>query len=216
MSVARGTYPPVRGSAEAMGHHGRVATENPAEQIGTAPTTTQKRPGMGAKSIKDMVLSLIAVMAAGGVIYFFIPHSGGNGVHAVEGGITSSVDSARRAAPFPVLAPVGLPSGWTATQVNYDGMDPANAVWSLGYIDPNGQYVSVQQSNGPAASFITGVTTSGVKVAGSTLVDGVAWSHYQGTNYRALVLQTPKVTTVVTGTESYAAMGTFAAALKSS
>ena len=197
-----------------MGHHGSVATENAAGQLGTAPTTTQKRPGMGAKSIKDMVLSLIAVMAAGLVIYFFIPHTAGSGVHPVEGGITSSVDSARRAAPYPVLAPVGLPSGWTATQVNYDGADPANAVWSLGYIDPSRQYVSVQQSNGSAAAFIASVTTNGVKVAGSSLVNGVAWSHYQGTDYRALVLQTSKVTTVVTGTESYAAMATFAAALK--
>ena len=58
---------------------------------------------MGAKSVKDMVLSLAAVMLAGLVIYYFIPHSAGNGVHPVEGGITSSVDSARRAAPYPVL-----------------------------------------------------------------------------------------------------------------
>ena len=171
---------------------------------------------MGAKSVKDMVLSLAAVMLAGLVIYYFIPHSGGNGVHAVEGGITSSVDSARRAAPYPVLAPSGLPKGWTATEVNYDGMDAMDAQWSLGYIDPSGQYVSVQQSNGSAADFISSVTTNGVKVSGTSTVNGVSWAHYQGTNYRALVLETPKVTTVVTGTESFAAMETFAAALRSS
>jgi hypothetical protein len=216
MSVARGTYPPVPGRGGGMGHHGRVATENAVPQIGTAPTTTQKRPGMGAKSVKDMVLSLAAVMLAGLVIYYFIPHSGGNGVHAVAGGIDSSVTSARRAAPYPVLAPVGLPKGWTATQVNYDGADGSDAVWSLGYIDPSGQYVSVQQSNGAAADFISSVTTGGVKVAGTSTIDGQTWAHYQGTNYRALVLRTPKVTTVVTGTESYAAMETFAAALRSS
>ena len=171
---------------------------------------------MGAKSVKDMVLSLAAVMLAGLVIYYFIPHSAGSGVHAVEGGITSSVDSARRAAPYPVLAPSGLPKGWTATQVNYDGMDATNAVWSLGYIDPNRQYVSVQQSNGSAAAFISSVTTSGVKVGGTSTINGATWAHYQGTDYRALVLETPKVTTVVTGTESFAAMDAFAATLRSS
>ena len=168
---------------------------------------------MGAKSVKDMVLSLAAVMLAGLVIYYFIPHSGGDGVHAVQGGISSSVDSARRAAPFPVLAPGGLPKGWTATEVNYDGMDATDAIWSLGYIDPQRQYVSVQQSNGSAATFIPSVTTSGVKVSGTSTINGVVWAHYQGSNYRALVLETPKVTTVVTGTESYAAMDAFAAKL---
>ena len=171
---------------------------------------------MGANSVKDMVLSLAAVMLAGLVIYYFIPHSAGNGVHPVQGGIASSVDSARRAAPYPVLAPSGLPKGWTATEVNYDGMDAMDAQWSLGYIDPSGQYVSVQQSNGSAADFISSVTTNGVKVSGTSTVNGVSWAHYQGTNYRALVLETPKVTTVVTGTESFAAMETFAAALRSS
>lgn len=196
-----------------MGHHVRVATENAVAQVGTAPTTTQKRPGMGAKSVKDMVLSLAAVMLAGLVIYYFIPHSGGDGVHAVQGGISSSVDSARRAAPFPVLAPAGLPKGWTATAVNYDGMDATDAVWSLGYIDPQRQYVSVQQSNGAAAGFIASITTNGVKVAGTSTINGVVWAHYQGSSYRALVLETPKVTTVVTGTESFAAMDAFAAKL---
>ncbi|QMU75152.1 DUF4245 domain-containing protein [Streptacidiphilus sp. PB12-B1b] len=193
-----------------------MATQNAAAQAGTAPTTTQKRPGMGAKSVRDMVLSLAAVMLAGLVIYYFIPHSGGNGVHAVEGGIGSSVASARRVAPYPVLAPVGLPKGWTATAVDYNGTDPHAAVWTLGYIDPSRQYVSVQQSNGGASDFIAGVTTGGVKVAGVSTIDGVTWSHYQGSDYRALVLQTPKVTTVVTGTESFAAMDAFAATLRSS
>ena len=197
-----------------MGHHGYVATENAVAQVGTAPTTTQKRPGMGSKSIKDMVLSLAAVMLTGLVIYYFIPHSGGNGVHPVEYG--AAVDSARRAAPYPVLAPTGLPKGWNATEVNYNGMDATDAVWSLGFIDPGGQYVSVQQSNGAPADFIPSVTTGGVKVSGTSTVNGVVWSHYQGSNYRALVLQTPKVTTVVTGTESYAAMESFAARLSGS
>ncbi|MBC3842691.1 DUF4245 domain-containing protein [Streptacidiphilus sp. 4-A2] len=171
---------------------------------------------MAAKSVKDMVLSLAAVMLAGLVIYYFIPHSGGNGVHAVQGGIASSVDSARRAAPYPVLAPSDLPKGWTATAVNYDGMDATDAQWTLGYIDPKGAYVSVQQSNGTAGPFISSVTTSGVKVSGTSTVNGAVWAHYQGTNYRALVLETPKVTTVVTGTESFAAMEYFASTLRSS
>ncbi|MFC1417477.1 DUF4245 domain-containing protein [Streptacidiphilus cavernicola] len=189
-----------------------MATESAPAQTGTAPTRTQKRPGMAGKSARDMVLSLIAVMAAGLVIYYFIPHSGGDGVHPVE--YNAAVQSARRAAPYPVLAPVGLAKGWNATAVEYDGSDPANAEWTLGFIDPHGQYVAIRQSNGPMDAFLADATTNGVKQPATSTVDGTVWSHYQGDRYRALVLQTPKGTTAITGTESYTALAAFAATLK--
>lgn len=167
---------------------------------------------MAGKSARDMVLSMILVMAAGLVIYLFIPHSGGNGVHPVE--YNSALQSARRVAPYPVLAPEGLPKGWNATSVQYDGADARNAQWTLGFIDPAGQYVAIQQSNGPAAAFLAGVTTNGVKQPGTSTVGGSVWSHYQGDRYRALVLQTATGTAAVTGTESFADLEKFAATLK--
>jgi hypothetical protein len=167
---------------------------------------------MAGKSARDMILSMIAVMAAGAVMYIFIPHSGGNGVHPVE--YRTAVVSARRAAPYPILAPVGLPKGWNATAVEYDGQDTQDAEWTLGFIDPAGQYVAVRQTNGPAAAFLADATTNGVRQSATSTVDGTVWSHYQGTRYRALVLKTAKGTTAVTGTESYAALAAFAATLK--
>ncbi|MEY9963423.1 hypothetical protein ABIA33_001456 [Streptacidiphilus sp. MAP12-16] len=189
-----------------------MATQSAPAQTGTAPTQTRKRPGMAGKSVRDMVLSLAAVMAAGLVIYLFVPHSGGNGVHPVE--YNAALDSARRAAPYPVLAPTGLPQGWNATAVQFDGADAQNAQWTLGFIDPAGQYVAVRQSNGPLAAFLADATTNGVKQSGSSTVGGVVWNHYQGVRYRALVLESGKDTTVVTGTESYAELEKFAAALR--
>jgi hypothetical protein len=185
-----------------MVHHGGVATEN---------VTVRKRPGMAAKSVRDMVLSLAAVLAAGIVIYAFIPHSGGNGVRPVQ--YADSVLSARRAAPYPVLAPQGLPSGWNATSVNFDASSPSAAVWSLGFIDPAGQYVAIQQSNGPADSVIHAATLDGQKTSATTLVNGTAWTRYQGSRYQAIVLEGAKGTTVVFGTESFAKLGEFAAKL---
>ena len=167
---------------------------------------------MAGKSARDMVLSLIAVMAAGVVMYIFIPHSGGNGVHPVE--YRTAVLSARRFAPYRVLAPVGLPKGWNATAVEYDGSDAADAQWTLGFIDPHGQYVAVRQSNGAEKPFLADATTNGVEQTATSTVNGTVWARYQGSRYRALVLRTGKETTVVTGTESYAALATFAATLK--
>ncbi|MEZ0091146.1 DUF4245 domain-containing protein [Streptacidiphilus sp. EB129] len=188
-----------------------MATENAAAQTGTAPTTTQKRPGMAGKSVRDMVLSLIAVMAAGLVIYLFVPHSGGNGVHPVEYQV--ALDTAQRAAPYPLLAPKELPSGWNATAVGFDGGDPQNAQWTLGFIDAGGQYVAIRQSNGPEAAFLADATTNGVKESGTSTVGGQVWSHYQGDRYRALVLRTGTETTALTGTESFAQLEQFAATL---
>jgi hypothetical protein len=167
---------------------------------------------MAGKSARDMVLSMLAVMAAGAVIYLFIPHGGGSGVHPVE--YRTAVLSARRFAPYPVLAPVGLPKGWNATAVEYDGSDAVDAQWTLGFIDPSGQYVAVRQSNGPVAAFLADATTDGVKQAATSTVNGTVWTRYQGSRYRALVLRTGKETTVVTGTESYAGLEAFAATLK--
>ncbi|MEY9843911.1 hypothetical protein ABH940_000975 [Streptacidiphilus sp. BW17] len=185
-----------------MGHHGCVATET---------VTVRKRPGMAAKSVRDMVLSLAAVLAAGIVIYLFIPHSGGNGVHPVQ--YEDSVPSARRAAPYPLLAPApgSLPSGWNATSVNYDGTNADT--WTLGFIDPSTQYVALEQSNAPLNTVVQNATVDAVKQSATTLVNGVAWTHYQGSRYQALVLPGAKGTTVVFGTETFAKLGDFAARL---
>ncbi|WP_328806239.1 DUF4245 domain-containing protein [Streptacidiphilus fuscans] len=177
--------------------------------MATETVTVRKRPGMAAKSVRDMVLSLAAVMAAGLVIYYFIPHSGGNGVHAVP--YQDSVPSARRAAPYPLLAPEGLPSGWNATSVNYDGTNADT--WTLGFIDPSTQYVALEQSNAPLNTVVQNATIDAVKQSATTMVNGVAWTHYQGTRYQALVLPGAKGTTVVFGTESFAKLGDFAAKL---
>jgi hypothetical protein len=167
---------------------------------------------MAAKSVRDMVLSLIAVMLAGFGIYLFIPHSGGNGVRAVSW--QDSVPSARRAAPYPLLAPAGDPKGWTATSVRYDGEH--DHTWSLGFIDDKGQYAAVQQATGPLADVVKNATVDAVKQSAVTTVDGVAWTHYQGSRYRALVRQTPQGTSVVFGTESFARLADFVALLRSS
>ncbi|WP_370124651.1 DUF4245 domain-containing protein [Streptacidiphilus sp. MAP12-33] len=181
--------------------------------MATENVTVRKRPGMAAKSVRDMVLSLAAVLAAGLVIYLFIPHSGGNGVRPVT--YADSLASARRAAPYPVLAPPpqSLPSGWNATAVSFDGSNPQAAVWQLQFIDANGQYVAIQQSNGSPDSVIHNATLDGQKSSATTLVNGTAWTRYQGSRYQALVLEGPKGTSVVFGTEGFAELGRFAAML---
>jgi hypothetical protein len=178
-------------------------------------TQARKRPGMASKTARDMVLSMALVIAAGFGIYLFVPHSGGDGVHPLSSGVyTAAVDSARRSAAFPVLAPEGLAGGYRVTSAEYTVGDATGASWHVGVIDPSGQYVAVEQSNGPLRQWLAGVTTNAVPAGGTVTLDGKQWQRYQGDRYRALVLPGAKDTTVVTGTESYQQLADFAAHLR--
>ncbi|MFE2250058.1 DUF4245 domain-containing protein [Streptomyces lavendulae] len=165
----------------------------------------------GKQTVWDMVRSLavIGVVVAG--IYIFLPHDD-------SADPTRTVDyrvetiTARRAAPYPVAAPVGLPKEWRATSVTYERKD-ANA-WHLGFLDPDRQYVSVEQSSDASVKYVAGVTR-GAKATGQTQqVGDRAWERWDGEKYDALVLQQQGYVTVVTGTASFEQLGSMAAALE--
>ncbi|MGW7002643.1 DUF4245 domain-containing protein [Streptomyces sp. NPDC054933] len=165
----------------------------------------------GKQTVRDMVLSIavIGVLVAG--IYVFVPHTEGDPVKTVSYEV--ELGQARRVAPYPVAAPEGLSSHWRATSVTYDGSDPKNSQWHLGFIDPQNQYVAVEQSNGDPQQFISDKTQSSQQ-DGSQSVAGQTWDRYDGGRYRALVRQKGSVTTMVTGTAPYDQLAELAAALR--
>lgn len=154
---------------------------------------------------------MAAVVGLGLVAYVFIPHSGGDGVHAVDYG--SAVASARRAAPYPLLSPVGLPDKWKATSVQYQANADGHAVWHLGFVTPDGQYAAIEQSDAPKDTVLA-TAVSGYQADGSSTIGGHSWDRVQGQHYRGLTEATGTATTVVTGTASYDELGQLAAALR--
>ncbi|MGV9252202.1 DUF4245 domain-containing protein [Streptomyces sp. NPDC003697] len=163
------------------------------------------------KSVWDMVLSLGLIMIAAGVIYLFIPHDD----HApdfkrVDYGV--ELGTARRASSYPVAAPEGLPASWKATSVRFQG-DKGDA-WHLGFQDPEGQYVAVEQSTRNRSEFIDEASQGAHATKATQKIDGRTWTRYTGGRYDALVLErTGSSTTVVTGTASFARLATMADAL---
>ncbi|GAB2589835.1 DUF4245 domain-containing protein [Streptomyces capparidis] len=159
------------------------------------------------------MLSLMVISAVSAVIYFFVPHSGGDPVKTVDYRI--ELLTARRAAPFPVLAPEGLSKDWRATSVRYRGQDPEadGAVWHLGFINPQDEYAAVEQTDGPAARFIDDVSKQ-ARPDGTVRVGGQTWERYVGPKYNALVRAEKDVTTVVTGTAPHDQLAELAAALR--
>ena len=166
------------------------------------------------KTVRDMILSLALIGIAAAVIYLFIPHDD----HAPD---LPRVDyrvellTARRAASYPVAAPGGLPDSWKATSVRFQSAQ--NDRWHLGFQDPDGQYVAIEQSTQKRQDFIDDASQGAHATKTTETIDGRVWTRYTGGRYDALVLEGTKgSTTVVAGTASFARLTTMAQALKTS
>ncbi len=168
----------------------------------------------GKQSVRDMVLSVavIGVVVAG--IYLFVPHSGGESVKTVSYRV--ELGQARRAAPYPVAGPVGLSRQWRATSVNYDSSDPKAVHWHLGFVDPQDQYASIEQTNDTDPAQFVSDTTQNSHHAGSQTVGATTWQRYEGGRYRALVRTEHGVTTMVDGTAPYDQLARLAGSLRTS
>ncbi|WSB00560.1 DUF4245 domain-containing protein [Streptomyces sp. NBC_01794] len=165
----------------------------------------------GRQTVRDMVLSMAVIGAVVAVIYMFIPHDDkADPVKAVDYRV--ELLTARRAAPYPVAAPEGLAKEWKPTSVSYEraGAD----AWHLGFLDPDGEYIAVEQSTAPAGKYIAKVSQQARETGKTQQVGGVAWRLWEGPKYDALVREDKGSTTVITGTASPERLAELAAALE--
>ncbi len=129
---------------------------------------------------------------------------------------SSELAQARAHAPYDVLAPSPVPSGWRATSVEWS--DGPEMSWHLGFLTAEGdsaQYVGLEQSNARPDEFIARfpADTPGPAVT----IRGAIWTGLTSADGRehALVLTTDEVTTLVTGTAPESDLEEFAASLSS-
>ncbi|MCC3777807.1 DUF4245 domain-containing protein [Streptomyces sp. UNOB3_S3] len=165
------------------------------------------------QTIRNMLLSMAVVVPVAGFSYLFIPHDENNDpVKTVNYRV--ELDTARRAAPYAVAAPEGLGDGWRATSVSYRAGEKDGSAWHLGFLDPQRQYVAVEQSDAPAGPFIDNVSLRAEKTHATEKIGDSVWQRYEGPKYDALVRRDSGVTTVVTGTAGAERLKEMAAALK--
>ncbi|MFI9581275.1 DUF4245 domain-containing protein [Streptomyces sp. NPDC052236] len=166
----------------------------------------------GRQTVRDMMLSMVVIGAVVAGIYIFIPHDeDADPIKAVDYQV--ELLTVRRAAPYPVAAPEGLGAGWKPTSVSYSRAN--GDAWHLGFLDPDGEYVAVEQSTAPAGKYIAKVSQHAQETKQSRQVDGETWRRWEGTKYDALVRADKGSTTVVTGTASPERLAEMAAALES-
>lgn len=165
----------------------------------------------GKQTVRNMVLSLGVSCLAAGVIYLFVPHDDtAPDLKRVDYRV--ELLTARRAASYPVAGPEGLPKSWKATSVRFQGDD--FDAWHLGFHDPEGQYVAIEQSVQKPSVFIEDATQDAEETKSTQKIGDQVWRRYEGERYDALVLEGEGVTTVVTGSAPFAQLTKMAEALK--
>ncbi|MFD3518035.1 DUF4245 domain-containing protein [Streptomyces sp. NPDC058657] len=165
----------------------------------------------GNQKVRDMVLSMAVIGAVVAGIYTVIPHDEkADPLKTVDYRVELS--TAQRSAPYPIMAPQGLSQEWRATSVTYRGNE--NKAWHLGYLDPQKEYVAVEQSVENPAKYVPKVTFSARNSGRTQAVGGVTWQVWEGEKYDALVRTDKGATTVVMGTAPQARLREMAAALK--
>ncbi|MFF2188530.1 DUF4245 domain-containing protein [Streptomyces sp. NPDC058155] len=166
----------------------------------------------GNQTVRSMFLSMAVVVAVAGVFYMANPHDeNADPLKAVDYRV--ELVTAQRAAPYPVLAPKGLPKTWKPTSVSYARQNGNS--WHLGFLDPDREYVAVEQSTAPARKYIADVTHHAEDTGKTARVGGETWQRWEGPKYDALVRAADGATTVVTGTAPYERLVEMAEALES-
>ena len=166
-----------------------------------------------ARTMKNLVWALLACFIVVAFLMIVTWRPKEEKVRAVE--YTAQLQDARKLAPW-VRGPEPMPSGWTATSVEFRAPQQSPVTWHLGVVTAQKKYVGLEQSNVTANAYQfdkLGKTADD----GTSTVAGVTWQRKKlldRDNEQALVLIGSGATTIVTGNAGYQALETFAAALR--
>jgi len=167
-------------------------------------------------------LTALGCLLAAGLVVVAIPAP-----HAAEPVTVSyRADLAKlaRLAPYPAVAPRGLPASWqpVSSGLTVGGANGAGTVtWALGYMTPDGLLASLEETNAPPAAFVRRMTNSGTALPPSPVTPaplaGQAWtlSATPARGQRSMYVTSPAgFTVVVTGNATWAELRELAAALR--
>jgi len=123
-----------------------------------------------------------------------------------------------RLAPYPAVAPDGLPGSWQPVGSGLAvGANGAGTVtWHLDFTTPDGLLASLEETNADAAAFVRRMTNNGTALAPSA-VGGRTWnlSATPARGQRSMYLTSPAgFTLVVTGNAGWAELRQLATSLR--
>ncbi len=162
-------------------------------------------------------MSALGCLLAAAVIVVAIPMP-----HAAEPAAVSyggDLASLVRLAPYPAVAPTGVPASWVpvSSGLAVGGANGAGTVtWSLGYMTADGSLASLEETNASPAAFIRRMTNSGTAL-GPLRLAGQAWTLVSTPSRGQRSLYYTSIaggyTVVVTGNATWAQLRELAASL---
>jgi hypothetical protein len=166
-----------------------------------------------SRTLKNMVWALLACMIVVAFLAIVTWRPREEKVRAVE--YTAQLQDAKKLAPW-VRGPDPMPSGWTATSVEFRAPEQSPITWHLGIVTSEKKYVGLEQSNVTNKAYQADELGK-TEDDGTSTVNGVTWQRktlLDRDNEHALVLTGSGVTTIVTGNAGYPALETLAATLR--
>jgi hypothetical protein len=196
-----------------IGHDGGVTETSPSS---SSPAPQPARGDRGPHTVADMIRSLGLVLLLVVVVVLITFRPQGQAVTVVD--YRGTLAAARSAAPFPLVAPIGLPDSWKATSAYYD--PPASnlgvAAWHVGFVTADGEYAGFEQTDGTAYGVLKDVLGEPVDAGRPSTVAGQQWEQWRGAagDRHALVRTSGGVTTVVDGSAGWAELEQLAGSLR--
>ena len=122
-------------------------------------------------------------------------------------------------APYPAVAPAGLPGSWqpVSSLLTVGGANGAGTItWHLGFMTPDGSLASLEETNAPASAFVQRMTNDGTALPPTRLA-GRPWSvsATPSRGQRSMYFTSPtRFTVVITGDATWAELRELAASLR--
>ena len=168
-------------------------------------------------NLRSMVISMVVVLAAVLAWVAMVPRVRQISQPAVD--VTSVARQVRQETSWEISQP-RLPAGWKATNVRFAAAGEGLRTWHAGYLSPEGNYVSLDQTDVTGANddWISARTANG-RAEGTLVAAGTTWQKLSSpdTVQRSLVSRGSRatdLTTVLSGTAPYAQLAQFAEALE--
>lgn len=177
-------------------------TEPPAPSS-DPPAGPATGPGTGAAgrrglrtTARDMVLSLLAVLALVAGVVLLVPRPNSTAIEGLD--VAAAARGVADRVAFDPVVP-DVPAGWTATSAELrDGTDGI-LTWHVGYLTDEGRYVGVEQAASWSAEWES-ILTSGGTTTGYLTVDDRTWRemYKPGRDVTSLLLRSDALVVLVT------------------
>jgi hypothetical protein len=168
-------------------------------------------------TVRSMVISMVVILAAVLVWVAMVPRTREISQPAVDVG--SVARQVRQETSWAISQP-RLPAGWKATSVRFTAAGGGLRTWHAGYLSPEGNYVSMDQTSLAGATDLwVSTETSNGRAEGTLSAAGTVWQKLSSrdTVQRSLVSRgsgDSGLITVLSGTAPYTQLAQFAEALQ--